>query len=248
MKICTSSRHTARHCHLVTTASTSLTAVTAATSTCYIFILPSRDILTFCGSCANTNNLAAAHWSCHVVWSVAVSGVTQLPGQVPSWAPGRFWPSPSPPGDEPGSSTGDHRQVSPLNLSQCPGSEQQQHFPKLQQTPGRWSVWRWCAALGLGQSREQIKLSARRFMSQVPQQMYGLAVLNLKLNSGSNWEREGEDWTGTGKNWAENLNTKQLAVSEWHKKTSNLNWFNWSTGGGDRTVGLVILPFNFTLD
>ena len=84
MKICTSSRHTARHCHLVTTASTSLTAVTAATSTCYIFILPSRDILAFCGSCVNTNNFAAAHCSCHVVWSVAVSGVTQLPGQVPA--------------------------------------------------------------------------------------------------------------------------------------------------------------------
>ena len=78
MKICTSSRHTARHCHLVTTASTSLTAVTAATSTCYIFILPSRDILAFCGSCVNINNFAAAHCSCHV--SVAVSGVTQLPG------------------------------------------------------------------------------------------------------------------------------------------------------------------------
>ena len=139
MKMCSSSRHTARHCHLVTTASTSLTAVTTATSTCYIFILPSRDILTFCGSCVNTNNSAAAHCYCHVVWSVAVSGVTQLPGQVLSWAPGCSWPSSSPPGDEPlpGSSTGDQHQVSPLDLSQCPVSEQQQHFPNLQQTPGQ---------------------------------------------------------------------------------------------------------------
>ena len=193
MKMCTSSRHTARHCHLVTTASTSLTAVTAATSTCYIFILPSRDILAFCGSCVNINNFAAAHCSCHGVWSVAVSGVTQLPGQVPSWAPGRFWPSHHP---RPVMSQG----PALVTTARCPHStcpsvpapnnnNTFQTFNKPQvtgQCGGGVPHWVW--------GREQIKLSARRFMSQVPQQMYGLAVLNL------NWIRAQieREWARTG--------------------------------------------------
>ena len=176
MKMCTSSRLTARHCHLVTTASTSLTAVTTATSTCYIFILPSRDISTFCGSCVNTNNFAATMAAMvGMVWSLAVSGVTQLPGQVPSWGPGPHHPR----------LVMSHCQGPALVTStRCPHStcpsvpspNNNNTFQTFNRPQVSVAV---VCRTGSGAEPEQIKLSGRRFMSQVPQQMYGLAVLNL---------------------------------------------------------------------